>query len=69
MFLDEGKPGHENQSDHDKSGYDVLHHGSHSVVVGDRTAKDDTMGAAVNAEMGPDFLIHSTAEQSGVPWG
>src|SRR5262249_48783590 len=50
MFLGPGKKDRDNQSHYDKSGYDVFDHGSHSVVVGDRAAKDDTMGAAVNPQ-------------------
>ena len=41
MFLVEGKIAHENQSNQDTSGYDVLRHGCHSTglmhcVTGDR---------------------------------
>jgi hypothetical protein len=31
MFLGVGKHTHENQSRYDTSGYDVLHHGCHSM--------------------------------------
>jgi hypothetical protein len=50
MFLSVGKQDHESQRHHDKSSDDTLNHGSHSLVVGDRAPKDDTMGAAVNAQ-------------------
>ena len=33
MLLGVGKPDQENQSHHDTSGYDVLHHGCHSTGV------------------------------------
>ena len=47
MLLVVGKPAHENQSHHDTSGYDVLHHGCDST--GARPKMMNTMGAAVNA--------------------
>jgi hypothetical protein len=31
MLLNEGKPAHENERRYDKSGYDPLHHGCHSM--------------------------------------
>jgi len=54
MFLGEGKHAHDHQGHHDKSGYDVLHHGYRSRglahYVGDRAARMmNTAAAAVNA--------------------
>jgi hypothetical protein len=34
MLLGEGKQAHNNQSHYDTAGYEVLHHGCHSTVVG-----------------------------------
>jgi hypothetical protein len=31
MLLKQGKPAHENEPCYDKSGYDLLHHGCHSM--------------------------------------
>ena len=42
MLLNEGKPAHQNQSCYDKSGYDVLRHGCHSMGLATR-AKDDEL--------------------------
>jgi hypothetical protein len=57
MLLGIGKHAHDNQSHYDKSGYDVLQHGCHSMGlarygVGFRAAKDKATPELIARQVG-----------------
>jgi len=53
MLLNEGKPAHENQSCYDKCGYDLLHHGWHSMRLAMRHEDDELHGRGRQCAAGP----------------
>jgi hypothetical protein len=58
MFLGVSQHTHENESDYDESGYEVLHHGCTSTglayyEVGDRAAKDKATPGLRARRIGP----------------